>query len=101
MSDYITPQKAQETLLCPLSRAFGAEPLSANCRGPECACWRTKPLFDTDPGFKEAIAEAKKMTAAERDGETSQMFVSKNRAEFGLPTEPFLGFCGMGGRPIA
>lgn len=101
MSDYITPQEAQKTLLCPLARTFGAEPLQAHCRGTECACWRVRPLFDTDPGFKEAMEKARTMTASDRGGMTSQKYVAANRAEFDLPTEPFLGFCGMGGRPIA
>lgn len=101
MTNYTTSQKAQETLFCPLARTFGAEPLTAKCRGAECACWRDRPFYDSDPDFKEAVAKAKLMTSAGRGGATSVKYVSRNRAEFDLPTEPFLGFCGMGGRPMA
>lgn len=102
MSDFITPKQAQKTLLCPLARTFGfeAKKLQPNCRGTECACWRVRPLFDTDPGFREAIKKAQSMTHSDRGGKTPQKYVAANRGEFGLPTEPHLGYCGIGGRPM-
>lgn len=81
--------------LCPISRTF-AEPVKV-CRGDACPLWRWIPLLATEPAFKAAISKAisdglNKHPAAVRH-------VMENRADYGLPTEPYRGFCGLGGRP--
>lgn len=99
-TQFITPDEAQKTTLCPLARTFGDDDLKATCRGPACALWRWQPLMASDPGYKEALVKARDMKA-ERGTMTAAEYVNANRADFGLPTEPFLGWCGLGGEPKA
>ncbi|GAB5434757.1 MAG: hypothetical protein EpisKO_41270 [Epibacterium sp.] len=102
MLNFHKEAEAQEKLLCPLARTFGFEAgeLSEHCRGRSCAFWRWRPFMVNDPGYKEAVAAARRMPKAELGGEDPAVFVNKNRAKFDLPEEPFLGYCGAGGEPM-
>ena len=98
MTQFTTQEDAQAALLCPLARTFGSKDLQATCRGAGCAAWRWRPLMASDAGYKEAVAKAQAMKA-ERGTLTAAEYVNANRADFGLPEEPFVGWCGLGGEP--
>lgn len=74
--------------------------MSAHCHGSSCAFWRWRPLMANDPGYKDAVAAATRLPKHELEGEVPAAFVNKNRAKFGLPEEPFIGYCGAGGEPM-
>jgi hypothetical protein len=75
------------------------EPSNIRCIGSACMAWRWEPLM-ADEAFKVAVQKA----AAEM-GDTSTgrhkaaQHVMANRAEYGLPTKPFDGFCGLANKP--
>jgi len=94
-----TPEDAA-TLLCPLARTFAAKEAVMGCRGPSCALWRWKPLMASDPRFAAAL----KTITAELGGGSNRLkeataILMADRAKYGVPTEPEVGFCGMGGNP--
>jgi len=73
---------------------------SFHCLGSQCMAWRWQPL-QADDAFKNAVKKAR-----EDLGETDKASQAKavqhviaNRAEYGLPTKPYLGFCGLAGIP--
>lgn len=69
------------------------------CVASGCMSWRWAPLM-ADDAYAEAVRKA-----ATDIGDTSPSrakaakHVNANRAEYGLPTEPFQGFCGLAGKP--
>jgi hypothetical protein len=70
-----------------------------HCIGSACMAWRWNPLM-ADDQFKNAIIKA----AAEiEDKSENKMKATKhvmaNRSKYGLPTEPFDGYCGLSGKP--
>ena len=111
MSLFISPKEAAKSLLCPLSRTFGDEPLSSTCRGDKCALWRWKPQLTSDPGWKPAIAREMALRCDEYNesiaGTTKQKrtpddfhksavaAVARNPEGFGITREE--GYCGLGG----
>jgi hypothetical protein len=113
MSNFTTPEDAQ-ALRCPLARTFGDDkPLDPECQGPVCAVWRWKPISAKDPRFTKAINEEIDRLHAEhkaehplsdrkKDGFHQQAVknVSADREAHGVPSDPELGFCGLGGVPL-
>ena len=69
------------------------------CTANECMAWRWLPLM-ADDAFKAAVIKA-----ATEIGDTSNgrhkasQHVIANRAAYGLPTQPFDGYCGLAGAP--
>jgi hypothetical protein len=70
------------------------------CRGAICMAWRWEPLM-CDDAWVAAVKQC-----AEDIGDKSQnrakaaAHVNENREAYGLPTEPFRGFCGIAGKPL-
>lgn len=94
-----TPEDAA-TLLCPLARTFAGKEAVACCRGPSCALWRWKPLSANDPRFTAALKTiAQEIGGGPHRGKEATAILMADRAKYGVPTEPELGFCGMGGTP--
>lgn len=105
MSNFVTPEDASQTLLCPISRTFGRDPLSATCRGADCAVWRWKPRLASDPEFVAAVKREEAVLAQEDgNGRSATLFhkkavqrVLRNPEGYGIIREE--GFCGLGGLP--
>lgn len=87
------------------NRAEGPDPYepvafyNSTCMGPNCMAWRWKPMM-ADDAYKNAVIKA-----AAEIGDKSETkvkaarHVNENRAQYGLPTEPFDGYCGLAGVP--
>lgn len=103
-------EKDAGTLLCPLARTFGAEKLSAKCRGAECAAWRWLPMSAGDPRFMSAVKREEGLLAAEakeKDGKEHNLSKFHNKAVARVKADPNAftypdsekdrGYCGMGG----
>lgn len=101
ISHIATPEYAKERWICPLARTFGDKPLQENCRGDDCPLWRWRPLLTSEPGYKDAVIEAGKLHKDDRNGKTPAEWVNAHRADYGLPAEPYVGWCGLGGKPEA
>ncbi len=72
---------------------------SSNCVGSYCMAWRWHPLM-ADQAWVDAVRKA-----AEEIGDTTPnrakaaRHVNANRETYGLPTQPFSGYCGLAGAP--
>jgi len=66
------------------------------CQGSACMMWRWRPLAISDPGFKEAVQTTIKDKKINHTKAVE--YVLDNRAEFGLETVPYLGYCGLAGQ---
>ena len=94
-SEHCLPaDEARDNLYCPLTY-----PDLKNircCMGPTCAAWRWHEEEVDEPGWKEAVQEAKEKGIGYKEAPT---YVNEHRTEFGLPEKPWRGYCGMGGKP--
>ncbi len=88
-----------------LKRCCGPEGCGAQhgvmrfCIGSSCMGWRWQPLL-ADDAFKEAVIKARedlKQTKSAKQDDAAK-HVAKNRAKYGLPPEPHLGYCGLAGQ---
>lgn len=92
-----TPEAAAQ-LLCPLARTFAAPKPQEGCRGPSCALWRWQPIAANDPRVTAALAKiAKELGGGPNRTKQATEILMKDRAAYGVPTEPEKGFCGAGG----
>ena len=94
---YKTIEQARERM-CPIEYT---RDVPNPCAADDCLFWRWRPLLVSEPGYKEACAEASKMTKDERGDLTPAEYVNSNRDKYNLPSKPYLGYCGMAGRPDA
>ena len=61
--------------------------------------WRWLPLM-VDDAWIEAVKKASlELGDKSPSRKIAAAHVNANRAQYGLPTEPFLGFCGLAGSP--
>lgn len=97
MSGFKIPADAELDWICPNGRIM--TPAIVKCIGPKCAAWRWRALPANTPAFLSAIK--KRMKDAKQPHPDAVKYVIANRAEFGLPTEPFEGWCGLAGKPEA
>ena len=70
---------------------------AAKCISTQCMAWRWLPLI-ADKLFIEAVALAERQGKGKTTTGAAR-YVVDNRAEYGLPTEPFEGYCGPCGKP--
>lgn len=103
---YATPDDARKSWLCPLAATF-AKPQS-KCRGDDCPAWRWRPLLSTDPRFTSAIEREILLLSGEKKNVNKNLLhkeaVAKVMADprkYMIPTEPEVGYCGLGGIPVA
>ena len=101
-----------KTKWCPMARSEtwgkGSGISSANrmengewfgyCIGSACMMWRWTPLM-ADAAFLAAVKKAERDPHEKRTHAQAAAYVKDNRAEFGLPTKPFEGHCGLAWRP--
>jgi len=68
------------------------------CVGSQCMAWRWEPLM-ADEAFKVAVQKvAAEMGDTSNGRHKAAQHVMANRAAYGLPTQPFDGYCGLGGK---
>ncbi len=94
---FLTEPEARKRL-CPIARVSGAEKPSARCVGSSCVLWRWQPVMSDDPAFKLAVSVVMK-NGASPNAATAKVWA--NREKYGVPTEPYRGWCGLGGEPTA
>jgi len=81
-----------KTKTCP-QKDHGVDP----CIASECMAWRWSPLMANTPEYIEALKTCENERGMKhRD---AAIYVNTHRAEFGLPTKPFSGYCGLAGKP--
>ncbi len=97
MPGMMTPAEASQ-YLCVIARVSGAEKPSARCVGSSCVLWRWQPVMADDPAFKLAGSVVMK-NGASPNAATAKVWA--NREEYGVPTAPYRGWCGLGGEPKA
>lgn len=68
-----------------------------NCSGQDCMAWRWFPLQANTPEYIAALKECEFERGMKP--KDAAAYVNKNRAEFGIPEEPFEGYCGLAGQP--
>lgn len=76
--------------------ACGPQAERGFCYGPKCAVWRWEPLL-ADEAFAAAVKKAEAETGMPHP--KAAKHVTENRAQYGLPTKPFRGYCGLAGKP--
>lgn len=91
---FLTPEKASE-MTCPMS--------GTGCIAGKCPVWRWQPLM-ADPDFAKAVASAIGTTPEGcekliKSNAQAAPWVAAHRADYGLRTERFQGWCGLGGVP--
>lgn len=103
MTNFHTPQEMAERL-CPLSRTFGSDKLTAKCRGEDCALWRWKPRLASDPEFVSAVNREMACLAQDAGEKNPAKFhkqavtnVMRNPSGYGVVQTH--GYCGLGGLP--
>ena len=95
------PKTATETWPCPVARLWADPKMHPTCRGTDCPLWRWTPLSADDPRFMEAVRMAQR---SEENGglgmppKKAVSHVMATREEFGIPTKPERGYCGLGGK---
>ena len=98
------PKTAAENWPCPIARTWGDKAVNANCRGTDCPVWRWVPLAADDSRFMEAVRKAQVSEANGGLGmphKKAGAHVMAKRSDFGIPTKPERGYCGLGGEPKA
>jgi len=70
------------------------EPFRKCCTASNCMAWRWQPLMADNP-FAAAVKKC--MDRDKVSHAKACAYVGDNRAEFGLATEPYLGYCGLAG----
>lgn len=93
----LTPTDAKSKQ-CPLARTFGAKEVDPKCRADDCVLWRWHPL-QMDAAHRQAIQT--RMSDTSESQQKATKHVLENPGQFGLPTSPTHGYCGLGGKPDA
>lgn len=84
-----------KTKWCPSSK--GPNGGFAQCITSDCMWWRWLPFQALDPLYIEAIKICE--TARDMKPPQAAKYVNAHRGEFGLPIDPFEGYCGLAGKP--
>ncbi len=88
----VYPEDEARTKWCPMVQG------DATCIASGCMMWRWQPLL-ADDAFKDAVIKARrelKQTKSDKQDDAAK-HVLKNRAKYGLPPNPHLGYCGLAG----
>lgn len=78
---------------CPIGRTF-ADPIKT-CIGDRCPIWRNTPVRADHPANIAAIRKLQSEGLSHKDAVAKAL---AKRDEYGIPKEPFEGFCGLGGQ---
>lgn len=70
-----------------------------NCSGSRCMAWRWQPLMADDAWIEAVRKAAIDIDDKSHNRAKAAAHVNANRAEYGLPTKPYKGYCGLAGRP--
>lgn len=71
------------------------------CIGSGCMAWRWRELMADEPFLAAVRTAAEEIGDASSSRHKAAKHVSENRAKYGLPMKPFVGWCGLAGKPEA
>ena len=70
----------------------------ASCAGSYCMAWRWQPLMTDDAWVAAVKKAAEELVDTSTNRAKAAKHVNEHRAQYGLPTKPFAGYCGLAGK---
>lgn len=95
----IVTEKQAADKWCPMGR--DREDHYTACIASGCMAWRWIPLMADDAWSAAVVKAAAEIGDLTPSRVKAAKHVNANRAQYGLPTIPFTGYCGMAGPPPA
>lgn len=84
---------------CPNLLSLADIDVDIHCVASDCMAWRWLPLMCDDAWIAAVKKAAEELGDKSPNRNKAAAHVNANRADYGLPTSPTHGFCGLAGRP--